>query len=696
MASGIEHDRSSLPGLQSTKSVQRLEQISALRGRGIGEHIALPQLVVCGDRAVGKSSVFEGISGVPFPRGAGLCTKFPTEIILEHTEAAETISATIIPHVTRSDAIKTRLQAFQQEIGDFNELSSVIASAGALMGLRGYGGNECGPSFVEDVLRIKVSGRTGLHLSIFDLPGLIACASEDQSEKDVESVHRLVDSYLENPRTIILAVVQASNRIANQSIVRKSKQYDVAGQRTVGIITQADLINVGAEVGIATLAKNEDTTKLSHGFFLVKNPTPVEIARGITLQERSANELGFFSSSPWKEQRLDSSRVGILNLRYFCETFFDERIERELPKIREEIRTLIRKTESDLSQLPKERPTVGDMRTYLSRLAMQFHGLADAAVKGEYDNKYSAFFASQGKGPDQARLRALVHEGNSLFQQCMHEYGQTYKRSQALGPENQRQWASANTNGEDMDALMADGWEDAVPSLSVSALQDEQKYVTMGEMRAWIKSTYVKSKGRELPGNYDQVLLTELYHQQSKKWSDIAEAHLGDTMSNIIAFIDKTISYLKMEQHVEAGIREGLMGELEKCEKLAEDELRKLCADEAQQPVECDHYHSDKVQKSANSTIIDMDEQACTEALNRLEAYYKMALDTFVDNTCRQVIERHLLRTLPCIFSPQRVAGYTDQELERLAGEKAEVVEKRKQLHQQLENLRAGLKDLCN
>jgi hypothetical protein len=70
------------------------------------------------------------------------------------------------------------------------------------------------------------------------------------------------------------------------------------------------------------------------------------------------------------------------------------------------------------------------------------------------------------------------------------------------------------------------------------------------------------------------------------------------------------------------------------------------------------------------------------------------ARKTFVDNVCRQVIERHLLRNLSDIFSPQSVAGYTDEELSRIAGERPEVVEKRKRLHEELKNLKAGLKDL--
>lgn len=71
-----------------------------------------------------------------------------------------------------------------------------------------------------------------------------------------------------------------------------------------------------------------------------------------------------------------------------------------------------------------------------------------------------------------------------------------------------------------------------------------------------------------------------------------------------------------------------------------------------------------------------------------------MAQKSFVDNVCRQCVERHLLRSLPKMFSPQEVAGYPDDKLQRIAGERVAVVAKRKMLQEQLASLKAGLSDL--
>ena len=72
----------------------------------------------------------------------------------------------------------------------------------------------------------------------------------------------------------------------------------------------------------------------------------------------------------------------------------------------------------------------------------------------------------------------------------------------------------------------------------------------------------------------------------------------------------------------------------------------------------------------------------------------QVARKTFVDNVCVQVVERHILRGLPNLFSPETVAAYTDEELQRIAGEGDDKVIKRKQLQDLHENLVAALRDL--
>ena len=62
-----------------------IDLIDTLRSQGVHEDLPLPQIAVMGDQSSGKSSVLEALSGVPFPRGTGLVTRCPTQLIMKRT-----------------------------------------------------------------------------------------------------------------------------------------------------------------------------------------------------------------------------------------------------------------------------------------------------------------------------------------------------------------------------------------------------------------------------------------------------------------------------------------------------------------------------------------------------------------------------------------------------------------------------------
>ncbi|KAF3391684.1 hypothetical protein F1880_007453 [Penicillium rolfsii] len=86
---------------------------------------------------------------------------------------------------------------------------------------------------------------------------------------------------------------------------------------------------------------------------------------------------------------------------------------------------------------------------------------------------------------------------------------------------------------------------------------------------------------------------------------------------------------------------------------------------------------ADEIEKLVMSlqqrVVVDISQQACCEAQNDLIAYYKVAMKTFVDNVCRQVIERHIIANLPSVFEPVLVSGYESGDLLRMAAESAQV-----------------------
>lgn len=117
-----------------------------------------------------------------------------------------------------------------------------------------------GKAFSKDLLRIKVTGPDRPHLTIVDLPGLIYSETKQQSASDVELVQDVVQSYIKEPRSIILAIVSAKNDYANQIVLKLARAADKKGHRTLGVITKPDTLIEGSESEAiyVSLARNQD------------------------------------------------------------------------------------------------------------------------------------------------------------------------------------------------------------------------------------------------------------------------------------------------------------------------------------------------------------------------------------------------------------------------------------------------------
>jgi len=78
-------------------------------------------------------------------------------------------------------------------------------------------------TFSEDVFKIELSGPDRENLSIIDIPGIFRAATENVTTKDdITLVKNMVNKWIQDERTIILAVVAANVDIATQEILAVS------------------------------------------------------------------------------------------------------------------------------------------------------------------------------------------------------------------------------------------------------------------------------------------------------------------------------------------------------------------------------------------------------------------------------------------------------------------------------------------
>jgi GTPase SAR1 family protein len=496
---------SSLEDLQTNEQRRILDTVAQVRKCGLESILSLPQLVVCGDQSAGKSSVLEALTGVPFPRNDNLCTRFATEIILRRANA-NSLTIKVIPDASRSAIAQSKIKAFEQSITDFEDLPRIMGLAMAVMGLTNAPDSDTMPrAFSKDVLSIVIEGPARPQLTLVDIPGLIATSTRGVTAADVDMVAEITDHYIQQHRTICLAVVSATNDYANQKILQKVRDVDRDGDRTLGIITKPDGVapGSGAERGYLELAQNKDIF-FKLGWHVLKNRKFEE--REFSLMERNASEATFFRTSNFKS--LPQSSVGIDALRIRLSLLLFEHVKRELPKLRQDLESVLHESQTQLDLLGQDRSSPSECKAYLTQLSQDYRQLCKAAVDGHYEGEYFHMDADPSFSLSSAstirRTRAVVQNMNTKFANDM------------------------QTSGWMFDIDMDDMTEHLSQTSPLVIPKDKSKPQKMSkpDAIAWVRSVLIRNRGKELVGNYNPLLIGELFWDQASRWQDLAKAHM--------------------------------------------------------------------------------------------------------------------------------------------------------------------------
>lgn len=570
---------SGLIALQSKQHLQLLDEIDKLRAVGLQEIVSLPQLVVCGDQSSGKSSVLEAITEVPFPRKETLCTRFATEIVLRRA-ATQKVAVSIVPDASRPMVEADALRRFDGKLKDLDDLPRVAEEATQAMGI-----NQSGNAFSKDVLSIEISGPDRPQLTLVDLPGLIHSENKAQTTHDVELVWQLVSSYIENKRTIILAVVTAKNDYANQIILKRAREVDRDGNRTLGIITKPDTLHPGSEseAEFVDLAQNEDSVvQFRLGWHILKNRS-YEV-KDCSFSERNRSESSFFDEGAWS--KLSKDVVGVDSLRRRLSALLLDHIRSELPSVCREVKEKLLKCEKDLKSMGDERSSSRDQGIFLSRLGQRFSELCKAAVDGLYED---AFFGNTSAHPgNDKRLRAAVQNANMTFATHMRLKGHTRE-------------------------VVRSGTEESV--LSQTQQNDMPLRVTEAWAVARIQSILEQNRGRELPGTFNPTIIHTLFLEQSERWGSEARKHVKHVWAKCTSLVQLIVAEIANKRIGDRLMHYRINDILKKRLRDAEDELEEILRDRKRHAITYNHYYIDNVQKIHEQRRAKSSERALRKAL---------------------------------------------------------------------------------
>ena len=610
--------------LGSNKKLALLNDIDKLRSHGISQYVNLPQLIVCGDQSSGKSSVLDAISGIPFPTKDNLCTRFATEVILRHASTV-TISVAIVPGPGRSEEEQKKLLAFRHNLDNMKNFPALVDDARSCMGV-----THSSSAFSTDVLRLEISGPSQPHLTIVDLPGLIHSENKLQTAADIQVVQSMVYEYMTNRRSIILAIVSAKNDYANQIVLKLARELDPQGRRTMGVITKPDTLSVGSESESAfvNLARNMDIT-FRLGWHILKNRSYE--TRQLSTEARDDNEWQFLNQGAWKGLARDT--VGIHALREKLSKILFDQIRAELPMLIEDIEGKIDDCRGTIARLGPSRGSYDQQRLFLLQISQDFQAISKAALNGSYGH---CFFGEPRSADGYTkRLRAVVQNLNMEFAESMRLRGQ--HRCIVQGR------TSSSNSAEDT------------------------RTVSRAEFIDEVKELLIITRGRELPGMFNPLIVSDLFCEQSSPWEQLARQHLKNVWQAARTFLDLLISHLADEPTSETLLDEVVDPLMDRKLKDMNGKLDEILTPyQNGHAITYNHYFTETIQKVredrheaeiarklkqflghkedttmdnvsvkkermpslvsalTSRTEGDMDRYACSEILDCMEAYYKV------------------------------------------------------------------------
>ncbi|KAF4636651.1 hypothetical protein G7Y89_g1436 [Cudoniella acicularis] len=569
------------------------------------DNVKLPHIVVVGDQSAGKSSVLEAITGTPFPREAGACTRFATEIRLRRSKE-EKFSVHIIPdRSTRNFADQDRLAKFGGTVNESTLFDVLMNQAVEQIAPKGIPGRFA----TRDVLVVEKQGPSMPLLTLVDLPGLVQNPNNDQSKEDIKAINHLTNGYMRNPRTIILAVIGGNGDFVQAPVLIRARYFDPTGARTIGVLTKPDLTSsIGLEDKFIALVNNKDKeNELKLGWYVLLNPGPRKRNEPWpSPEERAQREIEFFKSGKWSE--LPPEMRGATALKQKLSVQLQRHIGKHVKVLRKEINKSLDECETELKTIGEGRDSVKEMREDLAQLCADSKDLVNPAVHGTYKNPAGkSFFPSMvdQKGTPPQNLRARAVEENQKFARRVRDLGHKFNFSSSVDP-------SATVNRPE--------------GLS------KEEYA-----RREVEPLLRQNKGTEFPTDHNPRLVYTLFQNHSKKWTSLSQEHkenLGMICSEFLAEVIDDVWPGRMREPLRRVFLDPQMNEI--MEK-AQIEVETLKKDQHYEVQPYDPEYETRLKNWHAAANPDRPYTVAEEVLEKMLIHYELSAKIFIMNVITQV-----------------------------------------------------------
>jgi hypothetical protein len=290
------------------------------------------------------------------------------------------------------------------------------------------------------------------------------------------------------------------------------------------------------------------------------------------------------------------------------------------------------------------------------RLSLDIYEVSKAAVGGHYEGEYFHKSITQEEFKDASpvaisRIRAVVQNINTEFSEFFRKVAHKYH-------------IDVDNDGlKPLDPKSTEGYGDRF-TVTVPPIRMSKESALK-----WVAHVIARTRGRELVGNYNPLLVGELFWEQSSKWQLLAVNHIEHVSSQCSQFL-KTLLHDKCPQDVESRLWNSKIHDaLRERSREASDELAKIMEDIKDYPVNYNHYYTDTIKsrrqnrqqaalaeavKQASKTTsvpqFGLDPHASTTTVN-----IEQIVKSWTDNTDRNMENFSCEEALDCLLAIYKV-----------------------------------------
>lgn len=141
-----------------------------------------------------------------------------------------------------------------------------------------------------------------------------------------------------------------------------------------------------------------------------------------------------------------------------------------------------------------------------------------------------------------------------------------------------------------------DGAESRLDQEYVYAENLQQEHPTKAEAIAWVVNIIQRSRGRELPGSFNPMLISRLFKEQSEQWENLASAHVMRVAGYCMTFAKALLKYMTTQDTYDKVMMHKIEPALERRKQQARAQLADILKDKNGHPITYNHYYTTTVQ----------------------------------------------------------------------------------------------------